>query len=126
MKMIYKKILISLIILLAVEIILGLILKYNVNRTQEIPITFIEITKIIITSIAMFIIINMVSLFMNKLGYESNIKFIRHFFLVGSIIIFIVLSIGIRNDIYNIIGMMFILPVLIISIIWLTEKGTQV
>ena len=121
-RMTYKRIFISMLVLIGIEFALGHILKYSVNKIQQNHIGFYDITKIVATSIAMFILINIVSTITVKL-YQGSIiiRIIRYFFLVGSIIIIFVVGIGIRSDIYNIIGIMLIIPVLITSILWVTH-----
>ena len=119
--MTYKRIFISMPVLIGIEFALGHILKYSVNKVQQNHIGFYDITKIVATSIAMFILMNIVSTITIKLYQGSIIRIIRYFFLVGSIIIIFVVGIGIRSDIYNIIGIMLIIPVLITCILWVTH-----
>ena len=127
MKKLYKKIFISIALLLVIEIFLGFILKYNVNKTQFEIISFMEIIKVIIiaiiVSIATFIIFNVIFLVANKTGIGLIINVLKYCSLIGPIIMIIILGINIHNDIYyNIIGIMLVFPVLLTSIIWITES----
>ena len=118
-----RKLLITSLICVITEIILGTIFYFLIINDKT-TITsysdaFLLVVQIAIAAIVLFIISNLATLFMLKIGQEKRLIFFQIFFLCGSIIGIIFYIINSFSDYFCFLGIIFLVPVAITCFFWL-------
>jgi len=112
-----NKIILGLLISIAFELIVSFIFYLILIKKSTSTINIFDVIKIVVAALFLFVIQTIIHFFMIKIGSDKFHQVLHVFFYLGTVA-FVFCIIYSFIDIYTVIGILFLAPVLISCIVW--------
>ena len=112
-----KRIVLGLLFSIIFELIVGFIFFLLLNNKSTSTVYILDVIKIVIAALFLFIVQTIVHLFMVKIGGDRFHQVLHVFFILG-IVAFVFCIIYSFTDIFAVTGLLFLGPILISCIVW--------